>query len=148
MTSNASLSLSSIPSSLSSTRPLCDTVSADGGVEVIVDFANRPDGGLQVHAALFDEAGYLVRPLAVAQTAQTRLVFHGVPAGRYAVTAYADLNGNGRLDRNLFGAPTEPWGFSNDAVGRMASPRFAQAAFEVGETAVSLCISLRGGKVS
>lgn len=53
--------------------------------------------------------------------------FPAVPDGVYAVAAFQDLNGNGRLDRSAHGLPLEPYGFSNGA-GRTASPRFDRAA--------------------
>ena len=35
--------------------------------------------------------------------------------GQYIVAAFQDLNGNGKLDKNFFGVPTEPYGFSKVA---------------------------------
>ena len=40
-------------------------------------------------------------------------------AGRYAVQAFLDENGNGEVDRALFGIPKEGVGFSNDAKIRL-----------------------------
>lgn len=54
--------------------------------------------------------------------------FTDLPAGRYAVAAYQDENGNGKLDKSFFGTPTEPYGFSNDARGTMGPPPFDDAA--------------------
>ncbi|GGC73611.1 DUF2141 domain-containing protein [Undibacterium terreum] len=56
-------------------------------------------------------------------------VFKNVPAGRYAVTVFHDENGNGKMDKNLLGIPTERYGFSNNATGTMGPPSFEQAAF-------------------
>lgn len=42
---------------------------------------------------------------------QVEFEFKDVPAGRYAIRSYQDVNGNHRLDKWLFG-PMEPWGFS------------------------------------
>lgn len=36
-------------------------------------------------------------------------------SGEYVLAAFHDLNGNGKLDTNLFGAPVEPYGFSRQA---------------------------------
>ncbi|MCR6629512.1 MAG: DUF2141 domain-containing protein [Magnetospirillum sp.] len=55
-------------------------------------------------------------------------VLAGLPPGRYAVAAFQDVNGNGRLDTNLFGQPVEPHGFSRKA----GSGDFAAAAIEIG----------------
>lgn len=69
-------------------------------------------------------------------------VFRGVPAGRYALAVFHDTNGNGKLDRNLFGLPTEPYGFSNNAMGVASAPSFDKAAVEVGAD-LAITITLR-----
>lgn len=65
-----------------------------------------------------------------------------LPPGKYAVAAFADSNRNGKQDKNFLGMPTEIYGFSNDARGKFGPPAFADAAFEIGENAVSLSIHL------
>ena len=55
----------------------------------------------------------------------------GPAPGRYAVRAFADENGNGKLDTNLLGMPTERYGFSNDAKGNRGAPDFEAAAIGV-----------------
>jgi len=53
-----------------------------------------------------------------------------VPQGTYGIRCFLDVNGNGALDRGLFG-PIEPWGMSW-RVGRLAGfPRFADICFVV-----------------
>jgi ABC-type glutathione transport system ATPase component len=49
-------------------------------------------------------------------------VFKDLAPGTYAVSAYQDLNGNQRLDANMVGMPTEPYGFSRDAKASSARP--------------------------
>jgi uncharacterized protein (DUF2141 family) len=44
---------------------------------------------------------------------------------------FADENGNGKLDTNLVGMPTERYGFSNDAKGNRGAPEFDAAAIAV-----------------
>jgi len=58
-------------------------------------------------------------------------VFQGLSAGRYAIAVYHDENGNEVLDANLFGIPTEGYGFSNDARAALTPPRFNAAAFSI-----------------
>lgn len=71
------------------------------------------------------------------------VLFPSLPPGKYAVSAYADANGNGRVDRNFLGLPVEQYGFSNNARGRFGPPAFAEAAFELGEGAVRQSIHLK-----
>lgn len=64
----------------------------------------------------------------------------GLPPGTYAVAAYQDVNGNQQLDSNLFGIPQEPVGFSNAPTG---SPLFGQAAVTMGESGISVDLTVR-----
>jgi uncharacterized protein (DUF2141 family) len=54
-----------------------------------------------------------------------------LPAGSYAVSIVHDRNGNQRVDTNLVGLPTEPWGVSNNVRPSLRAPRFDEAAFKV-----------------
>ena len=56
--------------------------------------------------------------------------FAHVAPGAYALAVAHDENGNGRLDRNLLGVPTEGVGASNNPVTHFGSPSFAQARFD------------------
>lgn len=60
----------------------------------------------------------------------SQMVIRNLPAGRYAVKAFLDLNGNGTLDKNLVGMPKEPYGFSNDARAPFGPPSIEAASFE------------------
>ena len=65
-----------------------------------------------------------------------------VPAGDYAVKSFHDVNGDGRMNTNPFGMPTEPYAFSNNARGNMGPATWAQAHFTV-EGDVAQTISLK-----
>lgn len=45
-----------------------------------------------------------------------------------AIAVFQDIDGNGKLSKNKMGAPTEPYGFSNNARGFLGPPSFKQAA--------------------
>lgn len=78
---------------------------------------------------------------APARTAAQRFVFEDVTPGGYAVAAFQDVNGNGRLDRTGLGLPLEPYGFSGDA-RRAARPDFARARFGLREPGTALRVRL------
>ena len=61
--------------------------------------------------------------------------FSGLRPGTYAIRAFHDLDGDGRLNVNPFGVPTEPYAFSNNARGMMGPAPWDSAAFrlEAGE---------------
>ncbi len=49
--------------------------------------------------------------------------------GTYAIAVIHDLNSNNKLDKNLVGMPLEPYGFSNNARGKLSAPSFKEASF-------------------
>jgi uncharacterized protein (DUF2141 family) len=57
--------------------------------------------------------------------------FPDVAEGTYAVSVAHDLNGNKRVDTNLFGIPTEGWAVSDNVAPRLRAPRFDEASFRV-----------------
>jgi uncharacterized protein (DUF2141 family) len=88
----------------------------------------------QVLVALFDRAEtWLTRPVQARKLTPggdgtLRLRFDDLPEGQYAYSLLHDLNGNGRMDFNLIGMPTEAYAFSNNA-GRFGAPKFEEASF-------------------
>ena len=52
-----------------------------------------------------------------------------IPAGTYAIGFYIDTNLNEKLDTNFLGIPKEEFGFSNNAMGAFAPPKFEAASF-------------------
>ena len=55
--------------------------------------------------------------------------FVSVPAGTYAVAAFHDANGDGKLN-TMMGMPTEGFAFSRNPKMRPRAPRFNEASFE------------------
>jgi uncharacterized protein (DUF2141 family) len=113
---------------------------------VTVDGFDRTGGQLMV--GLFDsEASYngdAERRAGARQAVSSDsvdVVFTGLEDGTYAIKLYHDENGNGELDRNMIGIPSEGYGFSNNP-SSMGPPDFEAARFAVsGDTRIS--ISLR-----
>ena len=69
--------------------------------------------------------------------------FKDVPVGIYAIAIIQDKNSDGEHNTNLFGAPTEPYGFSNNIYGRFGPPSFEDVSFEVkDDEAVSLKVNI------
>lgn len=88
-----------------------------------------------VSAGLYADAkSWLGEPLQGQRTEageRAVLVFRNLPAGRYALSVFHDENGNGKLDRNVVGMPTEAYGFSRDAQGHMGPASFDDAALNL-----------------
>jgi uncharacterized protein (DUF2141 family) len=57
-------------------------------------------------------------------------VFDDLVPGTYAMAAFHDENGNGKLDANFLGIPKEGVCASNNAKGRMGPPKFKDAAIQ------------------
>ncbi len=111
---------------------------------VTLTFETGSDAGVLM-VALYDEAAYdgdaPTRAATIDVASGQRSVTFDVPAGDYGVRAFHDLNGNGRMDRNPFGMPTEPYAFSNNAVGNMGPAGWDRAKFSVsGATAQTISI--------
>jgi uncharacterized protein (DUF2141 family) len=64
-----------------------------------------------------------------------------VPAGEWAVSAYEDINGNGKLDMGFFG-PKEPTGFWRPFTGRR-KPTFKDVSFAVTLDTSGIVINLK-----
>lgn len=69
-------------------------------------------------------------------------VFKALAAGRYAIAVMQDSNSNGMLDRNFFGVPTEPYGFSQQKKGENSSLSFEQASFSLDSADKTIDIEL------
>ncbi|RQP25824.1 DUF2141 domain-containing protein [Piscinibacter terrae] len=70
------------------------------------------------------------------------LVYRNLPAGSYAISVFHDENGNGKLDTNVVGFPTERYGFSRDAKGNMAPPSFSDAVVDL-QADTTITVTLR-----
>jgi uncharacterized protein (DUF2141 family) len=99
-----------------------------------------------VMVALYDseaayDSGPAVARAAVPASGPVVAIFENLPAGDYAVKAFHDVNGDGEMNTNPFGLPTEPYAFSNNAVGNMGPARWDRARFAVsGETGQTIVI--------
>jgi uncharacterized protein (DUF2141 family) len=65
-----------------------------------------------------------------------------VEPGDYAIAVYHDENGNGKMDKRMFGIPKEPYGFSNNFKPVMSAPKFRDCQFSVGEGGKVVTIKL------
>ena len=103
----------------------------------------------RVMVAVYDRAAsfmkddqQVVAVMLPARGGSARVVLGNLAPGRYAVSVFHDANGNGKLDKNLVGMPSEPYGFSRDARGNFGPPEFDAAAVELADQPVALTITL------
>ncbi len=96
------------------------------------------------NAAAHDQNGAPVRVAAVPVEGTTALAtFEGLAPGDYAVKAFHDLDGDGKMGSNPFGMPLEPFAFSNDAKAQGGPPRWEAARFPVAAGANAIRISIK-----
>jgi uncharacterized protein (DUF2141 family) len=125
---------------------LVATAAAAG--ELTIEVLGVTPGAAKVYVAVYD--GPETFPTAgrqrigqILEASGKSLIVHfkDLPPGQYAAVAYQDTNGNGKLDKNLFGIPKEPYGFSNGARGSAGPPKFSAAAVTLnpdGSTKIAL----------
>jgi uncharacterized protein (DUF2141 family) len=82
---------------------------------------------------------YAKRP---ANTAPVTVVFDGLRPGLYALGAYHDENGNGRLDTNFLGWPTEGYALSNGIRLSFYRPRFSESAVRLDEHDLAITLHI------
>lgn len=118
-------------------------------VQVDVELS-KPDAGGMLRAALcsgqiaYDtEKGCMAASVA-ANGPVVVLTFNDIAPGFYAAKVFHDVDGDGRIDTNVLGIPTEPYGFSKDAMGMFGPPSFKQAAFEVGKESKRIKVRMKG----
>ncbi len=106
--------------------------------DITVNLDQAPQGG-EVVLLLFDSANAFgdfrdpVRSEPFAADGRTSFTLGEVPAGDYALLVHHDANGNGIIDKNFIGIPTEPIAFSNGYRPK-GPPSYQRARFTVGPT--------------
>lgn len=88
--------------------------------------------GLFNSSATFPEYGKQMKGVVQSHEGKTHVYrFKNLPKDSYALAVYHDENKNGKLDKNLFGAPTEAYGFSNNARETFSAPSFEAARIKL-----------------
>ena len=130
----------------------CFTVNMASATDLEVQIPNLRSSEGSIRVALHqrgasvkfpNEAGAVAGAFRRAVVGSMRFVFTDLPPGDYAVAAFHDRNGDGKLTRNILGIPTEPYGFSNNVYGFMGPASFKKAALTVSGESDQLSISVR-----
>ncbi|MEO6039142.1 MAG: DUF2141 domain-containing protein [Saprospiraceae bacterium] len=102
-----------------------------------LQFTNIRNAQGSIYLAIYDQADkfleekevYFQKIIPVAEQGELEITLAGLPAGHYAISCFHDVNGNGELDKNFLGIPTEPYGFSNNARPKFRAPNWEEAKF-------------------
>lgn len=135
ITASIALSFSSqVPPQAVTAAATPDTATSTSENTLAVHFSGIETRTGRIMIALFDSeaafnGGRPVRSLMVAADGiEVTAVVEGIPAGRYAIKSFHDVDGDGKLGSNMFGIPTEPYAFSNNIAGRAS---WSDASFEL-----------------
>lgn len=105
----------------------------------------------QIQVGIYDKAegfpilekrlmGKIIKPI----SESANVIEFEVVSGTYAVAVMHDENGNGKMDRrSIIKWPLEPYGFSNDARGKVGPPSFKKAAFIVDGRDVTVTVTVK-----
>ena len=86
---------------------------------------------------------HLAKVVEVKDKNTVTVVFENILPGTYAIAAFFDQNGNGKMDTNFFGIPKEKYGFSNNVRPMMRAATFKEASFVVTNKENTISIKLK-----
>lgn len=112
------------------------TPAPDASLTVTFEQIEMPEGqillSLYDNEAAHDAGGKPVRAaIAKVEGKTVSVVFEGLAPGRYAIKAFHDVDGDGKMKTNPFGMPLEPFAFSNNAKPVGGPARWEAASFDV-----------------
>src|SRR6056297_931783 len=120
---------------ISFTKP--QDLPADKGCSIIVEITNLKSTQADVLVGVFEKNGFPRRDSVKYNAVKTpnaktiTVEVPNIPPGEYAVTAFQDMNGDLYLNKTIFGAPKEPFGFSHNPTIRFSEPAFEECAFKI-----------------
>ena len=91
-------------------------------------------------AASFNKAPAAVTQIRAGAATTMRFSLCGLAGASVSLTLFQDLNGNGKLDSNAFGVPSEPWGASGRPAA-MSAPTWETTAVAVDGSTVVVALS-------
>ncbi|MEL7120946.1 MAG: DUF2141 domain-containing protein [Bacteroidota bacterium] len=81
------------------------------------------------------EKNFLVKEQAIVegyevnQSGNMLIEIDGLDFGAYAIALFHDQNGNGVMDQNILGIPSEPFAFSKKPKSKWRKPKFSEVSF-------------------
>lgn len=116
-----------------------------------ITFENLKERKGTLYIAIYNDAKNFLHPnhpikqvtIPVAGLNEYALRTKQLKAGEYAVAVFLDINGNGQLDTNILGIPTEPYGFSGTKHPKFRAPKFDEAAFSLTKQHQNIRITLK-----
>ncbi len=79
---------------------------------------------------LSTKTGFIDAGSVKAQKGSIKIKTNSIPDGFYAISVFHDENNNEKVDTNIFGIPTEGFGFSNNPTLYLGPPKFKECLIE------------------
>lgn len=102
-------------------------------LEIVLTNLRAPEGSVQLglyNSAAGWASGQAVEGASVsADATEVRIRIENLEPGTYGIKVFHDRDGDGGLNTGLFGIPSEPFAFSNNARGRMGPADWTDASF-------------------
>ncbi len=109
-------------------------MNAQNKLTIVVDGIEKARG--QILVAVYEKDNFLKKPSYFGSTKvngeTVDVVIENIKPGEYAISLFQDENENKKLDMGSFG-PTEKYGMSNNARGKMGPPSFRDAKIKLEE---------------
>lgn len=113
----------------------CFTKSFKNAGRLIIEIENVNDSEGIIWVGIYDSTNYMIKEKAIIEelnvqsTGKLSLDIPNLQFGTYAIALFHDINGNGELDQNFIGVPTEPFAFSQVPKSKWRLPRFEEIQF-------------------
>ena len=128
-----------LSASLATTVAQADTITVH--LQVKTELGNINVAAFKSQAA-FDSGNFTAGTRRKATIGKMSLVLEGLTPGAYGIVTFQDYNGNGVLDRNALGVPTEPFGFAKNPRVRFKAPTFQEFAIKFSGSPKEITIQL------
>ena len=116
-------------------------------LSVVISGINSEEGALICRLftvdSKFPREGELNSVTSEVSEGTSSCTFKNLSTGQYAIAVAHDANGNGILDQNFIGLPTEGFGFSGNARIRFGPPSFSKAAITVSDAKTVLKLRMQ-----
>jgi uncharacterized protein (DUF2141 family) len=120
-----------------------------GSLKIVLDGFNNDKGVVKISLCNSKETysdsemGCFQKADAEIKDGKAEWIFKDIPFGSYVVKVIHDENENKKLDKNFFGAPTEQYGFSNNAWATFGQPKYKKALFTFNKAQMTINITIR-----
>lgn len=103
---------------------------AQYNLEIVISDIKNNNG--KVMMQFFDEnRKILTQEMRIINNNKCSFFLRNLKPGKYAIRYFHDENLNGVMETDIFGKPTEGYGFSNSVTGKFSPPPFEKWLFEI-----------------